>query len=311
MMRRRFSKTVGWAALLLSLSAGGARAQTASDRHESERSDKLTGGRIERAEFVAGEPDIRLTLNVPSFRLTLWQGGKEVKSYSVGVGRKEYPIYVGEREATQVIWNPSWIPPNSTWVKESKGVKVGEVIKASDPRNPLGKLKIPLGDGYLIHQAAKATDPGNLVSHGCVRMLRADLYDLAERIIAARSVPVSRKKIEAAKRGTRQLVAELEEPLPVDINYDTLVVEGGVLHIYPDVYDRGTNTVARLRAELESSGMDAGALDDATLARMLKRVTRRTQFVVEVNSIEGGRALVDGRAVPLLGRPAAKKPSAL
>jgi hypothetical protein len=311
MTRRPLSKSAGWAAaaLLLFLSAGGASAQTASDRHESERSDKLTGGRIERAEFVAGDPDIRLTLNVPSFRLTLWQSGKEVKSYSVGVGMKDYPIYVGEREATQVIWNPSWIPPNSSWVKESKGVKVGEVIKASDPRNPLGKLKIPLGDGYLIHQAAKATDPGNLVSHGCVRMLRADLYDLAERIIAARSVPVSRKRIEAAKRSTRQLVAELEEPLPVDINYDTIVVEGGVLHIYPDVYDRGTNTVARLRAELEANGMDAGALDNATLAGMLKRVTRRTQFVVEVSSIEGGRALVDGRAVPLLGRPAPRKPA--
>ncbi len=313
MLRRRFSKTAGWltaALLLLSLSAGGVRAQqTASDRHESERSDKLTGGRIERAEFAAGEPDIRLTLNVPSFRLTLWQNGKEVKAYSVGVGRKEFPIYIGDREATQVIWNPSWIPPDSAWVKESKGIKVGEVIKASDPRNPLGKLKIPLGDAYLIHQAAKATDPGNLVSHGCVRMLRADLYDLAEKIVAARSVAVSRKKIEAAKRGSRQLVAELEEPLPVDINYDTLVVEGGVLHIYPDVYDRGTNTVARLRAELESSGTDAAALDDKTLAGMLKRVTRRTKFVVDVRSIAEGRALVDGRAEPLLGRPATKKPA--
>src|SRR5687767_9468409 len=118
MMRRRFTKSVGWmtAALLLLLSAaaaGGARAQTASDRHESERSDKQTGGRIEVAEFVAGEPDIRITLNIPSFRLTLWQNGKEVKSYSVGVGMKEYPLYIGDREATQVIWNPSWIPPAS------------------------------------------------------------------------------------------------------------------------------------------------------------------------------------------------------
>src|SRR5688500_14338973 len=154
MMKRRFSETVGRmaAALVVLLAPVGfdARAQkTAFDRHESERSDRLTGGRIEKAEFVAGEPDIRLTLNVPSFRLTLWQNGKEVKSYSVGVGMKDYPIYIGDREATQVIWNPSWIPPNSTWVKESKGIKVGEVIKASDPRNPLGKVKIPLGDGYL------------------------------------------------------------------------------------------------------------------------------------------------------------------
>ncbi len=295
----------------LLLLAGGASAQQQQyaryDRFESERSDKVTGGRVERAEFEPGQPDIRLTLNVPSFRLTLWQNGKEVKSYFVGVGMKDYPIYIGEREASQVIWNPSWIPPNSDWVGERKGIKPGQVIKASDPRNPLGKVKIPLGDAYLIHQAAKATDLGNLVSHGCVRMLRADLYDLAEKIVAARGMPVTRKRIELAKRNKNTLVADLGEAVPVDINYDTLVVEGGVLHIYPDVYDRRTNTVARLRDELRASGADDSRLDDATLQQLLDTVKRRTKFVVPVSSIREGRALTDGRAEPLLGRPSAPK----
>jgi L,D-transpeptidase catalytic domain len=279
------------------------------DRFESERSDKLTGGRIERAEFEPGQPDIMLTLNVPSFRLTLWQNGREVKSYNVGVGMKDYPIYIGEREATEVIWNPPWIPPASDWVAGHKGVRPGEIIKASDPRNPLGKVKIPLGDGYLIHQAKGPNDLGNLVSHGCVRMLRADLYDLAEKIVAARSAPVTRKQIEAAKRGTKPLVARLEEPLHFDINYDTLVVEGGALYIYPDVYDRRTNTVARLRDELRASGVDASSLDDETLEKMLASVTRRTKFVVEVRSIVEGRALADGRVEPLFGQPKPTRPA--
>ena len=220
-------------------------AQTANDQHESERSDKLTGGRVEIAEFEADQPDLRLTLNVPSFRLTLWQNGKEVKSWYIGVGLKDHPIYIGDRKATQLIWNPDWIPPNSPWVSEIKTVTSGEVIKASDPRNPLGKMKIPLGDRYLIHQAASVTDVGNLVSHGCVRMLRSELYDLAEKIIAARSLEVSPKRIAAAKRSSRMLVVNLEEPVPVDINYDTIVVEEGVLHIYPDVYSRRTNTIRK------------------------------------------------------------------
>src|SRR5215218_9838212 len=223
----------GLAALALTLSAGAAYARQQQqgfiryDRFESERSDKLTGGRIERAQFEAGQPDIRLTLNVPSFRLTLWQNGREVKSYNVGVGMKAYPIYIGEREAREIIWNPPWIPPSSDWVRGHKGVRAGEVIKASDPRNPLGKVKIPLGDGYLIHQAKGVGDLGNLVSHGCVRMLRADLYDLTEKIVAARSLPVSSKQIANAKATKNTLVAALEEPLEFDINYDTLVVEGG------------------------------------------------------------------------------------
>src|ERR1041385_2458742 len=43
---------------------------TSSNNNESERSDKFTGGHIETAEFTENEPDIRLTLNIPSFRLT-------------------------------------------------------------------------------------------------------------------------------------------------------------------------------------------------------------------------------------------------
>ncbi len=274
--------------------------QSAAERHQSERSDKLTGGRVEVAEFEPAQPDIRITLNVPSFRLTLWQNGKEVKSYFVGVGMKEHPIYVGDRKATDIIWNPDWIPPSSNWVREMSGVSPGEVIKASDPRNPLGKMKIPLGDSYLIHQAKGTGDLGNLVSHGCVRMLRSELYDLADKLIEARSAPVSRKRIDAAKRGSRMLVVRLGDEVPVDINYDTIVVEERVLHIYPDIYSRGTNRIAALREELESAGLDTSKLTDRSLRQILSRVTRRTQFVVDLRSIEQGRALQDGKAVPLI-----------
>src|ERR1044072_7726047 len=300
-------------AIALPVAAGAVCAQgqpsfIRDDRFESERSDKLTGGQIEKAEFQAGEPDIKLTLNVPSFRLTLWQNGKEVKSYFVGVGMKQYPIYIGEREAREIIWNPAWIPPSSDWVKRHKGVRVGEVMKASAPRNPLGKLKIPLGDGYLIHQATGPSNLGNLVSHGCVRMLRSDLYDLAEKIVAAGRRPVTSKQIARAKASSRTLVAALEEPLEFDINYDTLVVEGGTLYIYPDVYDRGTNTVSRLRGELRAYNVSDSALDDDTLRKMLAGVTRRTKFVVNLRSIGEGRALADGRTEALPGSPNKTRP---
>lgn len=278
--------------------------QSAAERHQSERSDKLTGGRIETAEFEPNQPDIRLTLNVPSFRLTFWQNGKEVKSYYVGVGMKDHPIYIGDRKATDIIWNPDWIPPSSNWVREMSGVSPGEVIKASDPRNPLGKMKIPLGDSYLIHQAKGVGDLGNLVSHGCVRMLRSELYDLADHIIAARAAPVSSKRIDAAKRGSRMLVVRLDDEVPVDINYDTIVVEDRVLHIYPDVYSRGTNRVAVLRAELATAGLDTSKLSDRSLRQILGRVTRRTQFVVDLNSVAEGRALQDGKALPLIPKRA-------
>ncbi len=271
-------------------------------RFESARTDRLTGGRIERATLQEGKLEIEMTVNVPAFQLTLWQDGKEVKSYPIGVGQKDYPIYIGEREVTEVIWNPSWIPPDSEWVTEMAGISPGEEIKASDPRNPLGKLKIPLGGGYLIHQAKSVNDLGSLVSHGCVRMLRSDLYDLAEKITAAYSWPVSLREIQRAKRGSRMLAAKLDVTLPVDISYDTEVVEEGMLYLYPDVYRRGTNTVARLRDELVTHGVDSSEVDDRTLERMLARVGRRAVYAVSIDSIKQGRALTDGRTQPLVAR---------
>jgi hypothetical protein len=306
---RKFLLTLVTLIAAVSCGAISTRAQLASPyrSNESVRSDKFTGGRIERTELVAGEPDIEITVDVPAFRLTLWQNGKEVKTYAIGVGKKDFPISIGEKQATEIIWNPDWIPPDSSWVAGRKGIKAGEVIRASDRRNPLGKIKIPLGYGYLIHQAAATTDLGNLVSHGCIRMLRTDLYDLTEKIVAARRLSVTRKQIANAKVTKNTVVATLDEPLPVDINYDTQVIEGGALHLYPDVYERGTNTVEKLRAEFETSGVDASMLDDATLKRLLARAQGKQKYVVSLESIAAGRALTDGRALPLVGTAAAAK----
>jgi len=105
-----------------------------------------------------------------TFQLTLWQSGKEVKTYQIGIGRKEFPLPSGLRRTTQIVYNPEWVPPDSSWV-EAHDVTPGERIEAEDPRNPLGKIKIPLGNGILIHQASGESDLGHLVSHGCVRLL--------------------------------------------------------------------------------------------------------------------------------------------
>ena len=121
-------------------------------QRESARSDKFTG-RIEKAALEPGNPNIRVTINVPAFQMTLWQDGREIRSYPVGVGLLEYPIIIGRREASSIEWNPVWIPPSSDWIEKSSTVKPGEIVLPTDPRNPLGKVKIPLGYGYLIHQA--------------------------------------------------------------------------------------------------------------------------------------------------------------
>ena len=267
---------------------------------DSARSDKATGGRIERTEIAPGKGNVRITINVPAFELTLWQNGKEVGVYPVGVGKKEYPIPIGERRAREIILNPEWIPPDSEWVRESKNVEPYERIPAGDPDNPLGKIKFPLGDAYLLHEAQSPSDLGNLVSHGCVRILRKDIFDLAKKIVVARGISDGESKIEQSQNDLQRRAINLKEPLTVDINYDTMVVEGGVLHIYPDIYDHKTNTVEKLRAELESYQIDVSKLDEKTLKEMLDRVTDKRQFSVSLEDIRAGNALQKGKTEPLI-----------
>lgn len=263
-------------------------------KRESARSDKLTNG-IRKAALVPGDPDIRVTINIPSFQMTLWQNGSEVAMYPIGVGKIDYPVAISLRSATSIEWNPVWIPPSSDWIERSSTVKPGEVVLPTDPRNPLGKVKIPMGYGYLLHQAKGPADMGSLVSHGCVRVMQRDLYDLAEKIVAARGLNVTAEQIATAKRNKKTMIAPLDPPLTVEITYDTIVVEAGRLHVYPDVYERKANTLAKVREELRTSGVDDSQVTDNEITRILNQVKGKRQYVAAIGDLEAGKATSRGR----------------
>ena len=282
--------------------AVGAQTHIIDSKRESARSDKFTNG-IVRTSLVPGDPDVKLTINVPSFQMTLWQNGKEVAMYPVGVGKMDYPVAISLRKGTSIEWNPVWIPPSSDWIEKSSTVKPGEVVLPTDPRNPLGKVKIPLGYGYLLHQAKGPQDMGGLVSHGCIRVLQRDLYDLSEKIVAALDLPVTPEQIAAAKRNKKTLLVPMDPPLTVEITYDTIVVEDGKLHVYPDVYQLKKNTLENVREELKSSGVDDSLVTDAEIKRILGLVKGKTKYVASVADLETGKATSRGRYVSVLSHP--------
>ena len=74
-------------------------------KRESARSDKFTNG-IVRTSLVPGDRDVKLTINVPPFQMTLWQNGKELAMYPVGVGKIDYPVAISLRKGTSIEWNP-------------------------------------------------------------------------------------------------------------------------------------------------------------------------------------------------------------
>ena len=47
---------------------------------------------------------------------------------------------------------------------------------------------------------------------------------------------------------------KLEQSVPVELRYETIVLEDGKLHIYKDVYAQDTNTEENLRSVLEAHG---------------------------------------------------------
>lgn len=269
--------------------------------NDAANANQNIGQNEETAASLSNE-NVYITANVPSFRLTLWENGKAAKTYEIGVGKKSHPIPIGERSASQVILNPAWIPPDSPWVRRMRGVNPYERVTAEDSRNPLGNIKIPLGNAYLIHEAAKPSDIGSLVSHGCIRMLTDDIFDLSKRLAEARELSLSGEEIERARRNTERKAASFKPALPVKISYDTAIIENNQLQLYPDVYGRDTNTAGKLREFLQNSNVDAARITDETLNRLWAQVSSNERFVVSLDDLRAGRAVEAGRKEPLTSK---------
>jgi lipoprotein-anchoring transpeptidase ErfK/SrfK len=276
-----------------------------NEKIENERAggEQNTGQNAENAQPITNEA-VYITANVPSFRLTLWENGAAAKTYEIGVGKRSHPIPIGDRQASEVILNPAWIPPDSPWVRRMRGVNPYDRVTADDPRNPLGNIKIPLGNAYLIHEAAAPTDIGSLVSHGCIRMRTDDIFDLTARLSGARGLSLSNEEIERARKNTERKAAAFDPPLPVRISYDTAVIENNQLHLYPDVYERGTNTAEKLREFLRANNLENAQITDETLRGMWNKTSMKEKFTISLDDLRAGRALERGRTEPITSESA-------
>ncbi|HZT59206.1 MAG TPA: L,D-transpeptidase family protein [Pyrinomonadaceae bacterium] len=198
--------------------------------------------------------DTRVVVNAPAFRMDVFQNGQLLKTYRVGIGYPEFPLAQGMREAEQIIFNPTWTPPDEPWVRGR--VQPGQVIPAGSGMNPLGPLKIPIGAPSLIHGGKHPERLGEFASHGCVGLTNAEVQDFALTLAGASGTELTPEQVAYywQKRGRTEVV-KLGAPVPVELRYETIVVEDGRLHVYRDVYDRGTNTEGNLRKVLAVYGV--------------------------------------------------------
>lgn len=198
--------------------------------------------------------DTRIVVNIPAFRMDVFAKGSLIKSYKIGIGYPEFPLPQGLRKAQQIIFNPTWTPPDSPWV-DSMNVTAGQVIEAGSKQNPLGPIKIPIGAPSLIHGGKALAKIGTFASHGCVGMTNAQVKDFAKVLAQASQTELSAETMSAyLKKRTKTRVVKLSQLVPVELRYETIVIEDGRLHIYRDVYDQRTNIEENLRAVFATHG---------------------------------------------------------
>jgi lipoprotein-anchoring transpeptidase ErfK/SrfK len=212
--------------------------------------------------------DTRIVVNAPAYRMDVFEGGKLLKTYRVGIGYPEFPLPQGLRKADTIIFNPTWTPPDEPWVKGK--LKAGERIEAGSKLNPLGPIKIPIGQPSLIHGGKRPARLGNFASHGCVGLTDEMVRDFAVVLAGASGTQLKPEDVlNYAKTPDKTQSVKLAAPVPVELRYETIVVEDGRLHIYRDVYDKGTNTEENLRRVLEVYGVKLEDLSEQERAQVL------------------------------------------
>ena len=214
----------------------------------------------EAADKLPSQPnsvptDTRIVVNIPAFRMDLFENGKLVKSYKIGIGYPEFPLAQGLRKAQQIIINPTWTPPDEPWVAKM-GRTPGEHVEAGSPDNPLGPIKIPIGMAALIHGGKAPAKLGTFASHGCVGLTTPQIKDFAKLLARATGTEMADATLEKYLRDrTATKSVKLKQTVPVELRYETIVVEDGKLHIYKDVYAENANTEENLRAVLQTQGV--------------------------------------------------------
>ena len=215
---------------------------------------------------VAAQPnsipnDTRVVINAPAYRMDVFREGQLVKTYKVGIGYPEFPLPVGLRKAKEIIFNPTWTPPDEPWVKGK--VQPGRKVEAGSKLNPLGPIKIPIGLPSLIHGGKNPSRLGTFASHGCVGLTDDGIQDFARELSSMAGeelAPEEIKDLEKQKTETKNV--KLGQPVPVEIRYETIVVEDGKVTVYRDVYERGTNTEENLRTVLQVYGVSLESLSE-------------------------------------------------
>jgi F0F1-type ATP synthase delta subunit len=128
-----------------------------------------------------------------------------------------------------------------------------------------------------------------------VGLTNAQIKDFAALLAqASNTADVQTKMASYLEDKEKTKTVKLNQVVPVELRYETIVLEDGKLHIYRDVYAQDTNTEDNLRRVLEANGLKLEDLPEQ----------QRTQILNALNSKPKKEVVIDLGTVAQKGYPA-------
>lgn len=213
-----------------------------------------------------------IVVNIPTFELHAYEGGREALSMRVITGKPDSPTPVFAQAMTSVVFSPYWyVPPNiaqeetMTAARRDRGylrrmnldvLRGDEVVDPArvdwaraaanvsfrqrpGAANALGLVKFLLPNPFQVYlhdtpDRALFGRSTRAFSHGCVRLEKPEA--LARWVLEGQP-EWTFARIAAAMRGGRENAVPLAEPVAVSIGYFSVWVdEDGTVEFRPDVY---------------------------------------------------------------------------
>jgi murein L,D-transpeptidase YcbB/YkuD len=214
---------------------------------------------LERMRWMPEESPDRLVVNIPDFKLYVYERGEKHSSMNIVVGKAANKTVIFSDELEYIVFSPYWNIPrsitrneilpemnaNSRYLEKNNMEITGynnglPVIRQKPGRgNALGKVKFIFPNRYNIY--LHDTPTRNLFnrerrtfSHGCIRLQKP--FELAKYLLRNDTSWTDKKIKISMNQGSEQWV-KLEKAIPVFIVYFTAWVdESGLVHFREDVY---------------------------------------------------------------------------
>jgi len=216
------------------------------------------------SQFILPDaPRKGIVINLSEMRLYFYHPDNiHVSTFPVGVGQAGWNTPMGKTQITRKRKDPTWIVPDSIMENHLEHGKTLSKIIPPGPTNPLGQYALNLGlESIVIHGTPFPRGVGIRSSHGCIRMLNADVKVLYDNVSVGTPVNILHQTVKIG-RTNDQLFLEAHEPLsdsPLHTYYQNIdklirkIVGPKRHHIY-------WNEIERLQSSADGYPQPIGAI---------------------------------------------------